>query len=537
MDATISELAKLGCDPISPEQPAGESSRYDPSFEKLQAEVRKLESLDGKAVAWEEWIRYAKELLEKRSKDITVAGYLCLGIFHRNGYGGLAAGLTMYRDLVFNFWDTLFPETSRMRGRASALLWLSERVGQAVSRKAPTKQDLDHLHSCLLRLKEIEELLQERMGESYPGLSDLKMAIQERLAEAGQEQKEKDASEPEGTVQRSETKPERAGSESAWKGGEIVSERDAERAIREARILVRRAANALRAENRKNPLPYRALRAIMWIGLNEMPSNQNGRTQLPDVARDRAERFQGWLQAEDWPQLLEQSEVYFGDQIFWLDLHFFSDRALAGLGSDFQEARSAIQQEVAFLLQRLPGLEDLSFKDGTPFASQPVKLWLGKEVFNRWIPAPSNQQTLNPVEDVSKDDPLQQVLERLQEKQSEGKFNEAVTLFQESIGKMNSGRDRFRCRLAMAKMCLGLGQVALARPLLEGLEEESIRSSLDVWEPPLCLELLRTLIVCHDQTYTGRKQVQPVASQRREELYSRLCRLDMAAAISLQKNV
>ena len=41
---------EVGSDPVSAEAPSGESIRYDPEYEQLQAEMQKLENLSGESV-------------------------------------------------------------------------------------------------------------------------------------------------------------------------------------------------------------------------------------------------------------------------------------------------------------------------------------------------------------------------------------------------------------------------------------------------------------------------------------------------------
>ena len=111
-------LADLGKTPVSKEKPTGSDVRYDPLFEELQAEVDKLSSPT--ATGTLDWGKVAKAsaaILSGKSKDLLVAGYLAVSLIHTRKDEGLAVGLRLFRDLLENFWEDLFPPKARMRGR------------------------------------------------------------------------------------------------------------------------------------------------------------------------------------------------------------------------------------------------------------------------------------------------------------------------------------------------------------------------------------------------------------------------------------
>ncbi|MDC4206323.1 MAG: type VI secretion system ImpA family N-terminal domain-containing protein [Candidatus Manganitrophus sp.] len=129
MSDEIAEWVGIGSTPIRSDAPSGDSAKYDPLFEKLQAEIGKLEALSGGPVQWKEVIGSGREILEKKSKDLLVASYVSVGLLEQRGYAGLLAGLSCMEGMVEAFWETLYPETKRMRARINALIWLSEKGG------------------------------------------------------------------------------------------------------------------------------------------------------------------------------------------------------------------------------------------------------------------------------------------------------------------------------------------------------------------------------------------------------------------------
>jgi type VI secretion system protein VasJ len=139
--STLSDLAAvaaLGASPIAGANPAGVSSRYEPEFEKMAAEIAKLESVEGKAnIKWDVVVECSIALLTGKTKDLLVSSYLALGLTQERGYLGLSQGLTVVRDMMAAHWEGLFPEKTRIRARATALQWMSERVGAMVEKRPP----------------------------------------------------------------------------------------------------------------------------------------------------------------------------------------------------------------------------------------------------------------------------------------------------------------------------------------------------------------------------------------------------------------
>ena len=79
----MANLNTLGIDPIPGASPAGLSARYEPDFEKLSAQIAKLESPDGRSsIKWNEVVDFSTAILSAKSKDLLVASYLSMGLFH-----------------------------------------------------------------------------------------------------------------------------------------------------------------------------------------------------------------------------------------------------------------------------------------------------------------------------------------------------------------------------------------------------------------------------------------------------------------------
>ena len=82
----------------------------------------------------------------------------------------------------------------------------------------------------------------------------------------------------------------------------------------------------------------------------------------------------------------------------------------------------------------------------------------------------------------------------------------------------------------MARLCADSGRPNLAIPQLEALDGEAERNGLEQWEPELAVEVVKTLWQCYSSlSKTGGEAM----SEKATHAYSRLCRLDLTTAMTL----
>jgi type VI secretion system ImpA/VasJ family protein len=165
---------KLGSEPISGDKSAGEDARYDSNFEAIEAEIAKLESLEGGVVDWELVIREATTLLTTRSKHLLVSARLVRAWYQREGIQGLLAGLELLNALCSTFWDGAFPEVNRPRARSVIFKWLADGLSPLIKDNA---HDSAATASCLEAVNRLIELIQPRFSDGDCGLGGLRRAL------------------------------------------------------------------------------------------------------------------------------------------------------------------------------------------------------------------------------------------------------------------------------------------------------------------------------------------------------------------------
>ena len=123
--------------PISGDNPAGESLRYEGTYDLIQKAREEEDDLP--QGVWEREIKKADwnkvkdvciEALENRSKDLQVAVWLTEALLHLYGFSGVREGLKLLMGLCEGFWDHLYPEIDEddLESRVSPIVWMNEKL-------------------------------------------------------------------------------------------------------------------------------------------------------------------------------------------------------------------------------------------------------------------------------------------------------------------------------------------------------------------------------------------------------------------------
>lgn len=100
-----------------------EARRADPAYLPQGEWQTELKQSD-----WGQVINLSSEALISRSKDLQLAGWLCEGLAYRQGFEGIAFGLTLVARMLDEYWQTLYPELDEddLDERSARLSWLGD---------------------------------------------------------------------------------------------------------------------------------------------------------------------------------------------------------------------------------------------------------------------------------------------------------------------------------------------------------------------------------------------------------------------------
>ncbi len=510
MALSATELSALAVAPIRPDKPEGDPVTYEPEYEIIKGEIAKIDSLTGETPSWGEIETQSIAILKSKSKDLTVASYLLLSLFQKDGYKGLQAGLTLYNEMITAFWDTLYPELKRMRGRVGAVTWVNERLSTAISRKGATSSDSEATKASLELFTRLSALVDEKFGQDAPSLGDLRRALEEAGRDA--------------TPRQAPAAP--AAGASAAGAAVVVDSPDAVfKVLRSVGAEVRKVVDYLVKNDPGSPVPYLASRGTAWASIKELPQNVDGVTQFPAPDGNVARNWENLVAGGQWQPLLQDTEWRILVTPLWFDVNYHVALALENLGHD--QARAAMVDQCTAFVRRFPDLLRLQYQNGEPFASDAARGWITAELAaiagsggGDGEPAPV--------------DPFVEGSREVRSLAARKKLVEAVKLVQQKIEETPGPRDRFRWRLLQASVCMDAGQTALAAVQLNALDREIETHGLEMWEPGLAIEVLQSLYQCEKKlSQNGNRDAREI-SQRMDRLYERLCRIDIVSALALE---
>jgi len=126
--------------PISEENPSGESLQYSGLYDEIREARRADENLaqgewqiELKVADYRQVINLAIPALEKQTKDLQIAAWLSESLVKQYGFAGLRDSLKLLNGFQENFWETVFPEIDEgdMEGRANAVEWMDTQAAFA----------------------------------------------------------------------------------------------------------------------------------------------------------------------------------------------------------------------------------------------------------------------------------------------------------------------------------------------------------------------------------------------------------------------
>ncbi|MGH8464738.1 MAG: type VI secretion system domain-containing protein, partial [Pseudomonas sp.] len=171
---------------------------------------------------------------------------------------------------------------------------------------------------------------------------------------------------------------------------------------------------------------------------------------------------------------------------------------------------------------RLPGIIELHFYDGTPFADPATRGWISANVMPHLQTASTPRKAVVADTQPAWEQALDDALPILRK---DG-LKAAVQLLKQGLQVAHGGRARFFWQLALARLCFTAKKYELAKTQLETLDQSLQDSGLQAWEPDLVLDVLHLLHSCCEllpQNHAVR--------ECKEQIYRRLCHLDLEVVL------
>ncbi len=491
--------------PIDGDTPTGADPSYEDDFLAIKEEVAKLSDVDDARI-----IDTAERLLKHTAKDARVAVYYIYGRMRRDGAEGVAQGFELLSALIDRFGDRLLP--ARAETRKVALEWLA---GSTFANRLDRVQGLSG--ALLERTLSALALITERTAQwpaAQPQLGPLYSRFESRVEL------------PLPADHHGGGAASTAATPSGLPPGIDVSSSS------ELLDRARQMAQFLRDQPQGYLAAYRLLRCVRWDTLSELPPQEaSGKTRLaPPRAELRAQLKRLVLQKQ-WPELLDRIERAFaeGANHFWLDLQHYAFTAQEQAGGEYAQAREQVATDCALMLERLPGLEQLAFSDGTSFADDATLEWIARHVSAR---GHERGHAEMPMVVASAHTNWMDVQTQASVLAVEQGLDAAFDWLQH-LPAQEGERDRFVRQLVMAHVAECVDRLDTALHLLANLDAAVQRFDLAAWEPVLAFEAKHHLWRLLKIRQSRKGADKPALAQRMDTLMSELTALDPARAVAL----
>jgi type VI secretion system protein VasJ len=492
--------------PVSEGAPIGADPGYDDDFLAIKEEVAKLSDVDDTLI-----VDIAERLLKQSAKDVRVAVYYVYGRMRRDGAEGVASGFELLSALVDRFGDALMP--ARAETRKAALEWLA---GGTFADRLDRVQGLSDalLERTLSALALITERTAQWPAAARPELDPLFRRFESRV----------------------ETPLPSVGANSGpSSGGASATTLPAAAEISSTRELLDRArqmAQFLRDQPQGYLAAYRLMRCVRWDTLTEVPPHEvSGKTRLVAPRAELRVNLKRLMLQKQWPELLDRVEAAFaeGANHFWLDLQYYAFSAQERAGGEYAQIRELVATDCALMLERLPGLDQLAFSDGSPFADDATLEWIARYATVRDV---ERGEAVVPVSVSSVNTDWAETEAQAFDLASQEGLGAAFAWLQR-LPAQDGERDRFVRHLVMARVAERAERPDTAMHLLSTLDIAAQRFQLAAWEPSLAFETKHHLLRLLKIRMNRKEADKPALATHIDALMGELTAIDPARAVTL----
>jgi len=562
-ESVISEFVQEYLEPISGDSPTGNDAKNEEEYFRLNMEIPKT------SPDYKKCIELADVILKEQSKDIKIAAWLCFALFRTEKIKGLRDGLSIIYHLLNKFENNLFPSNNVHRSKAIQFI-NSTRFYKLVEREDINSLNANDLIEAENILSKIIDESKKLFPENVPVLKTIAGVLKSHVEEANsitspkKEEKETDQEEmaaDSDTLEHSEEKVATdttqiteekkkaqqstlTSTPSSTQAIKYLSEKDSISQLRQnLTFFFEIQEDGVKKEKVPDSHFVFGLSRILQWGKLSSPPDTDKITQIEAPNQIIRGKIKEWFENNDWDTLIPRIEINFlkADSVFryWFDVQRYLVKALEQKGGKYILAVEEIKIQLARLLNRIPDLHTLKFKDNkTPFADDETILWINDEVMSILGKGKSSESVILPPIIGEDYDSINKEYEIVCS-ELPGKFEENLTVMQKAIDADVRRKGKFLRRLNFANYCIQAKQFHLAKVNLFELKDLIEEYNLANWEPALCTAVWQSLYLTNKKLLSGSidEEAKIKIDKEQKELFSNIAKYDGILAIKLtQKN-
>ncbi|WP_103703678.1 type VI secretion system protein TssA [Paraburkholderia eburnea] len=496
--------------PLPGENGVGRDPGYEDAFFALKDETNKLSGIDDVLITGT-----CEQLLKETGKDLRVAGYYAGARLRQDGPAGFADGLELAAALVERFGEAVLPARAEAKKGALEMLATTRMMELLTSRGEPAPADLERSLAAL-------DVLVTQTGNwaeaARPNLQPLVSRFERR-------------EEPAGMATDTSTVPS-SPMTGGGTSGAIASTRDL---LEQARGMA-----TWLCDQEQGYLPsVRLVRCVRWDTLHEVPpADAASHTRLVAPRPELRAQMKRLVLQKQWHELLERVEGAFMEGVnhLWFDLQYFQHIALDHAGAPYNTWRELLRADFALFLERLPGIERLSFNDGTPFSDDTTLEWIARHAVVRDLEAGQSVAPLPVSADCEEGGAGDWPEIEAQAKDLTARDGiEAAFVWLEGLPGMKTERHRFLQRFVMARLAAQAERADTAMALLLELDGAAKSLPLVRWDPALVFEVKLQLTRVLKAASSRKDADKPGIARRIVDLQGEMTVLDPARMLALEQ--
>jgi type VI secretion system protein VasJ len=554
-EANISEFVQEYLEPIPGGSPTGPDASSEEEFFKLNMEIPKT------SPDYKKCIELADIVLKEKSKDIKVATWLSFALFRTEKIKGLRDGFDVILQLQKKFGNDLHPANPQHRSKALQYI-NSSRFFKLVEREHINSTNAAYIIETEKILIQIVEECKRLFPDGPPVLKQIVEVIKSH-ADTARKIIAPSKAEPKPVVPKSnesagistDSKPqttqsvespirEQTGSvQPIPQASKFTSEKDGIIQLRQILLFFfETEENGIKKD--KLPESYQVFglsRQLQWSRIIR-PVETEKVTQLEPPNQIIQGKIKEWFASANWDSLIPRIEINFlkGDSVFpyWLDSQRFVVKALEQKGGNYLQAADEIKIQLAKLLQRIPDLPQLKFKDKqTQFADDETIRWINEEVMPSLAKGKTKTEaTILPPIMGEEYDSINKEYEAAVSELPD-KMEENISLMQTAIDADTRRKGKFLRRLNLANYCIQAKQFYLAKVNLLELKDLIEEYKLANWEPALCTAVWQSLYLTNKKILSDSadEETKKNTEKEQKELFSRIAKYDGILAIKLSQ--
>ncbi|CAM2168938.1 type VI secretion system protein VasJ [Paraburkholderia sacchari] len=493
--------------PLAGQAGVGRDPGYEDAFFALRDEAGKLSGIDESLI-----VRSCEQLLKETGKDLRISGYYAFARLRQDGPAGFADGLELSAALIDRFGEAVLPARVEAKKGALEMLASARVLDLLESRGEFAPMDLER---ALAALDVLVTLTSDWPEAARPNLQPLVSRFERKDAEASGEADFPAPSAP------AMARPS---------PGPINSALD---------LLGQARAMAAWLYDQENDYlaSVRLVRCIRWDTIHEVPpSNPASHTRLVPPRAELRQQMKRLVLQKQWHELLERVEGAFMEGVnhLWFDLQYFQHVALDHVGAPYNAWRELLRADFALFLERLPGIERLSFNDGTPFSDDTTLEWIARYAVVRDLEAGESVAPMPVSADSEEGNAGDWPEIEAQARDLAGRDGiDAAFAWLEALPGLKTDRHRYLQRFVMARLADHAGRPDTALALLVELDASAKSLPLVRWDPALVFEVKHQLLRALKAATNRKDADKPALARRIAELQGEMTVLDPARALLL----